>query len=327
MEQLDPWRLQDPLGEALHAMRMSGAFYCRSELTEPWGFALPPMPGYLWFHVLASGHCRLEADGADPQPMRPGDFTLVPHGDGHRLRSDPDAATPPILECEHEQISDRYEILRSGGGGDRATMVCGAVRFDHPAARDLIGLLPRIIHVEAPVASEGELMRSTLSLMAAEARAMRPGGEAVITRLGDILVIQAIRARLESDSAARRGWLGALRDPQLGPAIALIHRHPERRWTLASLAAEVAMSRSAFADRFTELVGEPAMRYLARWRMHLAATALRDGATVAEVADRFAYGSEAAFSRAFKRIVGEPPGAVRRSGEDRPPDALVGASA
>ncbi|HSI81357.1 MAG TPA: AraC family transcriptional regulator [Solirubrobacterales bacterium] len=131
-------------------------------------------------------------------------------------------------------------------------------------------------------------MRSTLSLMAAEAQQMRPGGEAVITRLGDVLVIQAIRAWIEGDPEAQRGWLGALQDPRIGPAIALIHRHPERAWTLGSLAAEVAMSRSAFAARFTELVGEPAMRYLARWRMHLAATALRDGATVTEVADRFA---------------------------------------
>jgi len=308
-------------------MRMSGAFYCRSELTEPWGFALPPMPDYLWFHVLASGHCQLEADGADPQPMRPGDFTLVPHGDGHRLRSDPGADTPPILECEHEQVADRYEILRSGGGGDRANMVCGAVRFDHPAARDLVGLLPRIIHVEAPASPERELMRSTLTLMAAEALQMRPGGEAVITRLGDVLVIQAIRAWIESDSTARRGWLGALQDPQIGPAIAHIHRHPEREWTLGSLAAEVAMSRSAVAARFPEVVGDPALRYLARWRMHLAATSLRDGATVAEVADRFGYRSEAAFSRAFKRIVGEPPGAVRRRDEERPPDALIRASA
>ena len=143
----------------------------------------------------------------------------------------------------------------------------------------------------------------------------RPGGETMITRLSDVLVVQALRAWLESDPAAQSGWLGALRDPQIGRAISLIHREPGRPWTVASLADQIPMSRSAFAARFTELVGEPAMSYVTRWRMHLAAAALRDeGATVAELADRFGYRSEAAFARAFKRVVGTPPGAVRRAG-------------
>ena len=156
-------------------------------------------------------------------------------------------------------------------------------------------------------------MQSTLGLMAAEAREPRPGGEAVITRLGDILVIQAIRSWIETDPAARTGWLGALQDPQIGRAMALIHRDPARAWTVASLADELAMSRSAFAARFTELVDEPAMQYVTRWRMHVALTSLQDeGATVAELAGRLGYRSEAAFARAFKRVVGSPPGAVKR---------------
>ena len=163
--------------------------------------------------------------------------------------------------------------------------------------------------------------------MAAEAGELRPGGEAVITRLGDILVIQAIRAWIESDPAAQTGWLGALQDPQIGRAISLIHRDPARNWTVASLADELAMSRSAFAARFTELVGEPVMSYVARWRMHVAVAALKEeGATVGELADRLGYRSEAAFSRAFKRVIGVAPGAVRRSAgeQDR---ALIAAAA
>ena len=153
-------------------------------------------------------------------------------------------------------------------------------------------------------------MQSTLRLMAAEAGALRPGGETVITRLADVLVVQAIRAWLETAPAARTGWLGALRDAQIGRALALIHGDPARDWTVASLARELAMSRSAFAARFTELVDEPAMRYLARWRMHVALDRLREeGVTVGELAGRLGYQSEAAFSRAFKRIVGSPPGA------------------
>ena len=152
--------------------------------------------------------------------------------------------------------------------------------------------------------------------MAAEARELRPGGETVITRLGDILVIQAIRSWIAQDPAAQTGWLGALRDPQIGRALSLIHREPERAWTVALLAVEVAMSRSAFSARFTDLVGEPAMRYVARWKMNLALTSLKEGGTrIGDLASRLGYQSEAAFSRAFKRFVGVSPGGARRTAE------------
>ncbi len=193
------------------------------------------------------------------------------------------------------------------------SLVCGAVRFDHPAAHHLIALLPRIIHVQSSSSPQTEWLQSTLRLMAAEAREMRPGGETVITRLADILVIQAIRSWIEGDPAAQTGWLGALQDPQIGRAIAAIHREPAKPWTVSSLAAEVGMSRSAFAARFTQLVGEPAMHYLARWRMHVAMNWLREDAIgVGEMASRLGYRSEAAFSRAFKRFIGVTPGAARR---------------
>jgi AraC-like DNA-binding protein len=309
----DPWPLDDPLGEALHFLRMSGAFYGRSELTAPWGITLPPTPGYLWFHVLSSGRCWLEAEGAEPRLLQAGDFTLVPRGDGHRLRSDPGAPAPFILDLEREQVSERYEVLRHGGGGTPATMICGAIRFAHPAARNLIRLLPRTLHVEAAASPHLEWLHSTLRFMGVEARERRPGGESVITRLADVLVILAIRAWLENAPAARIGWLGALRDPQVGRALTLVHRDPSRDWTVASLAREVAMSRSAFAARFTALVGEPAMRYVTRWRMQLALSAMEDGdASIKQLAARLGYDSEAAFSRAFKRVLGVSPGRVRR---------------
>ena len=159
-------------------------------------------------------------------------------------------------------------------------------------------------------------MQSTLRLIAAEAMELRPGGETVITRLADILVIQSIRFWIQEDSTTQRGWLGALQDTQTGPAIMLSHRNPDYPWTVASLASEAAMSRSAFAARFTALVGEPAMHYLARWRMHLALTWLNeDRVTLAELASGLGYQSEAAFSRAFKRFNGISPGAVGRKGE------------
>ncbi len=303
----------DPLGEALHLLHMDGAFYCRSELRAPWGMTLPPLPGYLWFHVVTAGGLLLETAGDAVRSLAPGEVALVPRGEGHVLRSEPGVAAPGILDIERIQVSERYEVLRHGGDGAPTTLLCGAVRFGHPAAAGLVAVLPEILHLDA------ERLQGTLAVLAAEAREPRPGGEAVITRLADVLVIQALRAWLETDPGARTGWLGALRDEQIGRAIGLIHRDPARDWTVASLAHELAMSRSAFAARFTALAGEPVMAYVTRWRMQVALAALRDeGATVAQLADRLGYRSEAAFARAFKRETGMPPGAVRRL-----PDALA----
>jgi AraC-like DNA-binding protein len=308
------WPPPDPLGEALHLMRMDGAFYSRAELTAPWGMTLTPMPGHLWFHVVTDGRVLLEAPDAEPRWLQPGDFALVPHGEGHVLRSEPGTPAPDVMSLDMTPVSDRYELIRHGAGGAPTTLVCGAVRFDHPAARHLVEILPRLIAIEASDAPRAAWMQTAFGLMAAEARRFRPGGEAVITRLADILVIQAIRAWIDTDPAARTGWLGALQDRQIGRALALIHREPARPWTVASLAEELAMSRSAFAARFTELVAEPVMQYVLRWRMHLAQHALEtEDVTVGELAYRLGYRSEAAFARAFKRVIGVPPGAVSRS--------------
>jgi AraC-like DNA-binding protein len=313
MPATSPWPPPDPLGEALHFLRMDGAFYCRSELTASWGMTLPPMPGYLWFHVVTTGAALLEVDQEHRRWLHPGDVALVPHGRGHILRSEPGVSAPGIMELELEHPSDRYEILRHGEGGAPTTLICGAVRFDHPVARNLLGILPPMISIDGSDGSRATWMQGVFALMAAEAREFRPGGEAVITRLADVLVIQAIRAWIETAPAARTGWLGALQDQQIGRALALIHRDPARAWTVASLARELALSRSVFAARFTQLVDEPAMQYVTRWRMQVAQNALEtEDTTVGELSGRLGYQSEAAFARAFKRVIGIPPGAVKR---------------
>lgn len=308
------WATVDPLGEALHFLHMSGLFYTRSEFTAPWGLALPAMPNCLMFHVVTSGHCLLVVDEAEGQLLQPGDFALVPHGDGHELLSAADAPVSQLFDLPREHISERYEVLRHGKGGGATSMICGAVRFDHPAALQLIQLLPRIIYINSWQSPQMEWIQSTLRLMAMEAAELRPGGETIVTRLADILVIQAIRSWIAEDPAAQTGWLGALQDKQMGQIILLIQREPARDWSVASLANEVAMSRSAFAARFKELVGESPMQYVTRWRMHVALSSLRDeNISVGELAARTGYQSEAAFSRAFKRFIGISPGAARNS--------------
>lgn len=307
-------RLADPLGEALHFLRMSGIFYCRSEFSAPWGLELPVMKDFLMFHVVTAGQCRIKVKGGEQRVLQPGDFVIVPHGEGHLLASESGVKAAKLFDLPRELVSERYEILRHGGGGAPTSLICGAVRFDHPAAHRLFKLLPKMIFIERSNSPRMDWMNSTLRFMADEARELRPGGETIITRLADILVIQAIRFWIERESVAKTGWLGALQDKQLGRAIAMIHRDPARPWTVASLAAEAAMSRSAFAARFNELVGEPPMQYLARWRMNVALTMLKeDNASISELSSRLGYQSEAAFSRAFKRFIGISPGAARRS--------------
>lgn len=309
----DAWLRTDPLGESLHYLRMDGVFYGVSEFSAPWGLALPPMPGCLMFHIVTAGQCLLMTESLPPVTLRPGTFALVPHGEGHGLASNHEIELTNLFDTTRYAISDRYELMVHGGGGEACRMICGAVRMDHPAAQRLVRLLPPMITVDTWSAPGAETIQTTLRLMASEVEAPRPGGEAVITRLADVLVIQALRAWMEQDPAGKTGWLGALRDPQIGQALGAIHSKAEQRWTVESLALEASMSRSAFSARFTKLVGETPMQYVRSWKMHVAAALLKDeGATVAELAFRFGYNSEAAFSRAFKKEMGIPPSAVKR---------------
>jgi AraC-like DNA-binding protein len=302
----------DPLGETLHLLRLTGTLYCRSELTAPWGIDMPPFEGCMMFHVVTGGHCWLEVQGEEPRLLEQGSLALVPQGNGHCIRSSPSDAVVPLFDIPVEQISDRYEIMRYGGAGELTRLTCGVVRFDHVAGRQLIALLPPVLQIDARNEDEGSWLQSTLRFIAREASELRPGGETVITHLADILIIQAIRAWIDSVPETERGWLAALRDKQVGRALAAMHREPEKDWSVASLAREVGMSRSGFSARFTGLVGESAMRYLTRWRMQLARIRLKESSdSLAVLADRFGYQSEAAFSRAFKREFGVPPGRVR----------------
>jgi AraC-like DNA-binding protein len=307
------WKSGDPLGETLHSFRLEGVIYARSRLTAPWGVEMPPVPRCLMFHIVTAGECRLEFEDADPAVLRPGEFALMPRGEGHVIKHEEGARTENYFDLPIERVSERYEVIDYGGGGDETTLICGAVRLEHPAARDLVELLPSLIHIKTWNTPHAEWMHSTLRLMAAEASSRQPGGETIVTRLADILVIQAIRAWLVEHPESRRGWLGALNDERIGPALLLIHREPTKEWTVQSLASAVSMSRSAFSARFTEMVGESAVQYLTRWRMHLAGSWLRaSDITAAECGNRLGYSSEAAFSRAFKRVMGVPPGEWQR---------------
>lgn len=268
----------------------------------------------MMFHVVTSGHCWLEVDSEEPKLLQQGSLTLVPHGNGHCIRSSQTAVAKPLFDIPVEQISDRYEIMRYGGDGDLTQLTCGVVSFDHVAGRQLVAQLPKILQIDTWGDEEGSWLQSTMRFIAREARELRPGGETVITHLADVLIIQAIRIWIDSAPEANKGWLAALRDKHVGKALATIHREPEKSWTVGSLAREIGMSRSGFSARFTNLVGESVKRYLTQWRMQLARAQLAEtSVSLAVLAERLGYQSEAAFCRAFKRVFGVSPGSVRVS--------------
>ncbi len=304
----------DPLGEALHLLKLTGTFYCRSVLSEPWGVELPPFEDCMMFHIITSGHCWLKVEGDPPVLLQQGSLVLLPHGLGHKIVSAEQQETTPLFDIPVETVSERFEVMRFGGGGEVTQLTCGVVRFDHVAGQELIKFLPRVMHINTWAEEEDSWLQSTLRFIAREARELRPGAETVITHLADILIIQAIRSWLGSSPQSNTGWLAGLRDRQIGRALSAIHRNPEFYWTVNSLAKEVGMSRSGFSARFSEIVGESAMRYLTRWRMQLARIQLKNTSDpLIVLAENLGYQSEAAFCRAFKRVFGVSPGSMRQS--------------
>lgn len=304
----------DLLAQTLQRLRLTGSFYCRGEYTAPWGIDLPAFPGSMIFHIVTSGSAVIERPDAEPVVLRQGAMALVPHGEGHLLRGREETDARPLFDIPVEKLSDRYEVMRYGGGGERTRMLCVLVRLEDTSAQHLLPMLPPVMTLDAWDDHADGWLHNTLRFMVREAHDLRPGSEAVITRLSDILVIQMIRDWIDRQGDASTGWLAALRDPMIGRAMAEIHHAPHRPWSVEALAEVACMSRSAFAARFTELVGEPAMKYVTRWRMQAARQQLSEtNDPVGKVAIDAGYESEASFCRAYKRQFGEPPGAVRKS--------------
>jgi AraC-like DNA-binding protein len=303
----------DALTEILQDLRLSGSSYCRTELRSPWGLEIPARDSAS-FHFVVNGFAWLRLlAGGEPIRLDEGDLVLLPHGRGHFLGDAPHSPAVRIDTLRHRKIGQSGSLLRHGGSGPKAMIICGGVKFEDPVYHPLLELIPEMLLIRGHGGQSEKWVQNTLEMMTLEATTPRPGTPTVITHLADILVIQAVRDWLERSPATDAGWISAVRDPQVGRAIALIHRRPERPWSVASLAAEAHLSRSVFSERFTRLVGMSPMRYVTRWRMRLADTLIREQRlALSEVAGRVGYGSEAAFSRAYKREAGVSPGATRR---------------
>jgi len=304
---------RDPLGEVLHLLRLTGVLYCQARLTAPWGIDIPDLDGCLSFQICTAGRYLLEVQGVEPRWIERGGIALVPHGRPHRARSHRRVRAVPLAELPVVAMTPYYEHLTLEGTGETTQITHGTLRFDRVAAHRVLELLPPLVHVDSVVEDgNGGRLHDMVRMITHEAGSLRFGGEVMVTRLADILVIEVIRSWLASAPAQERGWIAALRDERLGRALAALHRAPEQAWDLQRLAKEARMSRSAFSARFTKLVGESAMQYLTRHRMALARAHLQHSRDpLAQTAQRFGYSTEAAFCKVFKRTFGVPPSAVR----------------
>jgi AraC-like DNA-binding protein len=335
----------DILSDVLRVVRLSGAVFFTARMSSPWAAASPTpgelarvvMPGaacLTLFHVLVEGTCRLDLRGQPPVQLHAGDVVVLPHGDPHVMGSAGGLAAKPLTAMLPALAGQEIPHLEGGGGGPAARFICGYLHCDQRFS-PLVGALPPLLLVrsdggtlrvstpadaaprngEAAGGQEATWFERTLRFTIEEAEQRRPGGAAMLARLTEILYVETLRAYMAQLPAGRAGWLAGVNDPDLGQALQLLHARPAEKWTVDGLARAVGRSRSALAQRFSDLVGEPPMQYLARWRMHLAQDYLRQPAlSIAEVAARVGYESDVAFNRAFRRHVGLPPATWRQRG-------------
>jgi AraC-like DNA-binding protein len=306
----DPLAL-DVLSDALGFLRLRGEVLCWSDLSAPWALGFGPDDA-LFFHVVEHGTCLVHLPGTGWTQLSSGDLAVLPAARGHVLASSEASRVVPVMSLVEREVRLPGR-LRYGGGGARTRVLCGRFRFDARLAAGLLNGFPPVLVVRGSGGRAPEWLRLTTRLLAAEGHSDAPGRSTALSHLVDLLFVLAVRHWLSRETELPPGWISALRDPRIAVALSRIHAAPAEPWSVPSLARAAGMSRSSFADRFVALLGEPPNRYLARWRVHLATRMLRSpGTSTAQVASRVGYESEAAFARAFRRILGVTPGAFRR---------------
>lgn len=335
----------DTLSDVLRSVRLrSAVFYFVSCSGGKWAAEAPAsrniaaavMPGadhVIEYHVVTEGECWAAIVGESPVKLRRGDIVMLPQGDAHVVSSAPGMRADPNVSWFYEmnfherpfrvthdsmtglRMHPDTNELAPPPSADRAastTLVCGFIGCDTRPFNPLIATLPRLMHL--PAAAGGAWSGQLVHLAATESNSKRPGSEALLERLSEMMFVDAVRRHVDGLPEQATGWLAGLRDRFVGRALALLHEKPAANWTINDLSKQVGLSRSALHERFVELIGQPPMHYLANWRMQLASHLLRDTqSSVAAIAVEVGYDSEAAFARAFKRLVGAPPATWRRT--------------
>ncbi len=327
----------DTLSDVLRSVRLRSALFFFVSCRGKWAAEAPPsreiaaavMPGadhVMEYHVVTDGDCWAAIVGESPLKLKRGDIVMLPQGDAHVMSSAPGMRADPYVNSYFEMPRDHrpFHVSYDSAGQPQvvpyahdiapstiraaATLVCGFIGCDVRPFNPLLATLPRLIHLSGSAWSD-----QFVRLAAAESTSRRAGSEALLERLSEMMFVDAVRRHVDSMPEQSTGWLAGLRDRFVGRALALLHEKPAAPWTLEDLGSQVGLSRSALHERFVELIGQPPMQYLTHWRMQLASRLLRDSqSSVASIALEVGYDSEAAFARAFKRLVGAPPATWRR---------------
>jgi AraC-like DNA-binding protein len=314
----------DALSDVLRAVRLKGAIFFDVHASDPWaaetpagdqivGRMFPAAENLICYHAITHGTCWAAVGDEPPLLLHAGDVVVIPHGHAHVLSS------TPGLRGDHDvsryrapnELKLPVSISMGGGAPESAGFVCGFLGCDVRPYNPLLGALPHVFKVSDQV---GGPLGAYVQIALTESKRPRIGSQSVLGRLSELMFVDVIRRYLETLPSDRLDWLAGLRDPYIGRALGEIHRDPAADWTLESLARRVAMSRSAFAEHFMRFVGTPPMQYLTNWRMQIAAGQLLTTTdSVTTVANSVGYDSEAAFSRAFKKVVGAPPSEWRKN--------------
>lgn len=328
----------DVLSDLLRAVRLRGALFYSIHGSDPWMAGAPRsrdlipaiMPAaehLIEFHGVAKGSCWATVDGLPPVRLEEGDVILFPQGDPHTISSAPGLAPesvdlgvyfaprPPQLPYSLRADAHGGMVARLDGGGPaECRVVCGFLGCDARPFNPLLASLPRMLHLPGLASGGSSWIGQFMQTAVEESNRRRPGGEAVLERVSELMFVEALRRYVDGLPPGQKGWLAGMRDPGVGRALSLLHARPAEHWTTEQLGEQAGMSRSVLHERFVDLIGQPPMQYLARWRMQLATARLRDtDAKLVEIAIDVGYESEAAFSRAFKRELGASPGAWRRT--------------
>ncbi len=297
----------DALTHVLKTVAPSGGGFGRRNTQVSWGIKVSK--GALAIvHIVVRGECWLALAGDEkPIRLRAGHLVMLTHGHSHTIASDPEALRNADASLRQRQCSLANVDENTAS---RTTLACGFFNLHGRGNHPLLSVLPPLVHLKKGDA--GQWLSTTIKMIAKNADG--PGGDALLDQLAGLLFIQAVRAYVESAPSSETGWIAALHDPAIGPVLKSIHENPAENWTVASLAESAGISRTAFAAQFKIVMGEAPMAYVTRWRMHQAAHLLRtEGLTISELCDRVGYRSEATFAKAFKRSIGLPPAAYRRS--------------
>lgn len=314
----------DVLSDVLRAVRLRGAVYFDVTASSPWVAEAPParelashvMPGsehVIEYHVVTQGSCWAGLLDEAGVLLETGDIVVFPQGDAHVLGSAERMRGPADVDFHRRAASRRLPIRvdYGGSGRDPVRVVCGFLACDARPFNPLLATLPRMLFLKKRTIGYSDVLAQFMSLALEESRVPRAGGEAILARLSELMFVEVVREYVSSRRGAGHGWLSGLRDEVVGRALAALHGQPAHPWTLEELARRIGVSRSVLAARFMTFVGLPPMQYLAQWRMQIAGTLLAGPTTLSAIAEAVGYGSEAAFSRAFKKLVGVAPATWR----------------